>query len=252
MDRDRPSDDPERMHRSTFRLREFLPAPDGGLPGVPGSGGSGSSGGLPGIPGSGPLSGTGDQPQPPAPVTPPGPPAPPTTAQFAQPQPPQMPGVTYELAGWWSRVAAYLVDLLLMVVLAVPFFFIAAAIGVDTGSSSSGDGSFSFSAQDGQFLGVIAIFLIVVALYAPATMVWLKGSTPGKLALGIRVVRANGQPVTFGWALLREWVFKGIILGIANSITVGLAGLVNYLWPLWDAENRALHDMAAGSRVVRR
>lgn len=246
------------MHRTTPLLREFLTAPDGGLPGIPGSGSSGEGGGLPGIPGSGPVSGGGSAPQPPAPqsqpapITPPGPPNPPATPVFSQAQPPQMPGVTYELAGWGSRFAAYLVDVFLMILIAVPFFFIAAAIGVDTGSSSSGSGDFEFSTQDGQVLAVLGIFLIVVFLYAPTTMVWLKGSTPGKAMLGIRVVRTNGQPVTFGWALLREWVLKGLVVGIVNSFTLGLAGLVNYLWPLWDSENRALHDMAAGSRVVRR
>lgn len=231
------------MHRSTFRLREFLTAPDGGLPGVPGSGSSGGGSGLPGIPGSGP-----------APVTPPaGPPAPPATPQFAAPQPqPQLPGTTYELASWGSRVGAYLVDGLLILVLAVPFFFLAGAIGLDVGDSSSGDGGAAFSAQNGQVLGLFLIFLLVVFLYAPTTMVWLKGATPGKALLGIRVVRVSGQPVTFGYALLREWVFKGIVLGIVNGITLGLASLVNYLWPLWDSQNRALHDMAAGSRVVRR
>ncbi len=227
-----PPDDPERMHRSTFRLREFLHAQDGGLPGIPGDG---------------PL---GNQPQPaqpaqPAPVGGP-------TPQFSQPAPPQIPGVTYELAGWWSRVGAYLLDGLFMVVLAIPFFLLASAIGLDVGDSTSGDGGASFSAQNGQVVGLFLIFLLVVFLYAPTTMVWLKGSTPGKLILGIRVVRANGNPITFGYALLREWVIKGIVLGIVNGITIGLASLLNYLWPLWDSENRALHDMAAGSRVVRR
>jgi uncharacterized RDD family membrane protein YckC len=248
------------MHRSTPLLREFLTAPDGGLPGIPGSGSSGAGGGLPGIPGSGPLSGgtpqppaPSAQPAPPAPgLAPPGGPVPPATPVFSQAQPPQIPGMTYELAGWGSRFAAYLLDVFLMLLIAVPFFFIAAAIGVDTGSSSSGDGSFEFSSQNGQVLAVFGIFLIVAFLYAPTTMVWMKGSTPGKAMLGIRVVRANGQPVTFGWALLREWVLKGIVVGIVNSFTLGLGGLLNYLWPLWDSENRALHDMAAGSRVVRR
>lgn len=232
------------MHPSTFRLREFLTAPDGGLPGVPGSGSSGGGSGLPGIPGSGP-----------APASPAPPAATPSvTPQFSQPQPPppQIPGATYELAGWWSRVAAYLVDGLLIIAIAVPFFFLASAIGLDLGESSSGDGSVAFSSENGQFLGLVLLFLFIVLLYAPATMVWLKGSTPGKALLGIRVVRANGQPVTFGWAVLREWVLKGIVLGILNGITLGLASLLNYLWPLWDSENRALHDMAAGSRVVRR
>ena len=30
-----------------------------------------------------------------------------------------------------------------------------------------------------------------------------------------------------------------------------LVSLLDDLWPLWDRENRAIHDMLAGTRVVR-
>jgi uncharacterized RDD family membrane protein YckC len=71
------------------------------------------------------------------------------------------------------------------------------------------------------------------------------------MACGIRVVRANGQPVTFGWACLREVLAKWLLFGvIANSFTFGLIGLIDYLWPLWDEENRALHDFVVDSRTI--
>ncbi len=34
-------------------------------------------------------------------------------------------------------------------------------------------------------------------------------------------------------------------------ITFGILTLVDYLWPLWDDQNRAIHDMIAETRVVR-
>jgi uncharacterized RDD family membrane protein YckC len=248
------------MDRSTHAAhRPVLHAPEGGLPGIPGSGGSEGSGGLPGIPGSGPLSGSGSGPTPqPAPPAFPAQPeesgsiTPQATPSFSQPAPPQIPGVTYELASWGRRFAAWLVDGLIIIMLLIPFVAIASSIGLDTGTSTSGEGSFNFSAQDGQFLASFGLFLLVVLFYAPTTMVALKGATPGKALVGIRVVRAGGEPITFGFALLREWVLKGIVVWTANSFTLGLAGLLNYLWPLWDSENRALHDIAAKSRVVRR
>jgi uncharacterized RDD family membrane protein YckC len=66
----------------------------------------------------------------------------------------------------------------------------------------------------------------------------------------------------WGWALLREFVIKGLALGVASSIASGLTFfllgiggiapyLADYLWPLWDDQNRAVHDMIAETRVVR-
>ena len=70
--------------------------------------------------------------------------------------------------------------------------------------------------------------------------------------MGIRVVRANGEAMTFGWAMLREVAVKTLLFGmLLGSITLGLAWLVDVLWPLRDDENRALHDFIVDTRVVR-
>jgi hypothetical protein len=34
-------------------------------------------------------------------------------------------------------------------------------------------------------------------------------------------------------------------------MTIGIAQLVDVLWPLWDEENRALHDFIVNTRTVR-
>ena len=39
------------------------------------------------------------------------------------------------------------------------------------------------------------------------------GQTLGRMAIGIRVVRANGKPMDFGCAMLREVVVKGLLFG---------------------------------------
>ena len=36
-----------------------------------------------------------------------------------------------------------------------------------------------------------------------------------------------------------------------SSLTAGLASLADVLWPLWDEENRALHDLIVDTRVVK-
>ena len=157
-------------------------------------------------------------------------------------------GGSYRLAGWWSRVAASLIDglivgvggILLMVLLGATFsvgFFAGDEIGV-------------VSLMAGLFIGFLA-FAIVALLYAPWMMARTDGRTLGRMAMNIRVVRANGTPMTFGFAMLREVAVKWLLFGmVAGSLTFGLAYFVDVLWPLWDEENRALHDILVDTRVV--
>jgi uncharacterized RDD family membrane protein YckC len=65
------------------------------------------------------------------------------------------------------------------------------------------------------------------------------------------VVRDGGEPMTFWWAALREVVVKGLAVNIAASIIPIIPWFLNYFWPLWDDQNRALHDMAVSTHVVR-
>jgi uncharacterized RDD family membrane protein YckC len=154
----------------------------------------------------------------------------------------------YELASWWSRVGATLVDGLIIGVGALLILALFGSI-------------FSVGFFDSDETGVVALVVglmlsfvaisIVALLYAPLMMDRTNGKTLGRMAMGIRVVRANGQPMTFGWALLREVAVKALLFGFAGSITFGLANLADVLWPLWDDEHRALHDFVVDTRVVR-
>ncbi len=152
------------------------------------------------------------------------------------------------LAGWWSRVGAALIDgvivgigsIVLLIALTAPFgigFFADENVGV-------------VSIIVGFMFATLCV-TIVAFLYAPAMMARTNGQTLGRMALGIRVVRAKGQPMTFGWAMLREVAVKALLFGIASSLTFGLASLLDVLWPLWDEENRALHDFIVDTRVIR-
>jgi len=103
--------------------------------------------------------------------------------------------------------------------------------------------------------GVLAFFtyLIVAFLYSPLLMMRAgehNGQTLGKQALGIRVVRDTGEAMGFGWAALREIVVKGFLVAFAGAIIPFLPWLLDNLWPLWDSENRAVHDMIVSTHVV--
>jgi len=79
------------------------------------------------------------------------------------------------------------------------------------------------------------------------------GQTLGKQALGIRVVRQNGQPMDYGSALVRQWLVITLLIGVVGgAFTGGIASLIDYLWPLWDSRNRAVHDIIASTLVFAR
>jgi uncharacterized RDD family membrane protein YckC len=212
--------------------------------------------GSPPPPPPGPQAPTGPQapsgPQAPGVVAPPPPPGPEGPPSYGGPVPPggweqpiaQPQGWRGQpLASWGSRLGAYLIDalILLVPVIVLTVIVVAIAAGSDTGAIVTG------------ILGFLA-FLVVAFIYAPVLMAREgvnNGQTWGKQMLGIRVVRDNGQTMTFGWAALREIAVKGLAVTIASSIIPFIPWFLNFFWPLWDDENRALHDMICSTHVVR-
>jgi pSer/pThr/pTyr-binding forkhead associated (FHA) protein/uncharacterized RDD family membrane protein YckC len=114
-----------------------------------------------------------------------------------------------QLSGWWRRVGAVLLD----GIISIPFLVIG--------------------------------YVLIVAPILMKREGEHNGQTWGKQALGIRVVRNDGQPFSFGTALLRDFVIKGLFS------VVSFVYLVDVLWPLWDPQNEALHDKLATTHVFR-
>ena len=152
------------------------------------------------------------------------------------------------LSGWWRRVGAQIIDglivgagaLVLMVALTAPF-----SIGFFAGDT------FGFLSLIVGLLIAILCVSIAAFLYAPAMMARTNGRTLGRMATGIRVVRADGKPIDFGFAMLREVAVKALLFGFIAAATGGLSFLADVLWPLWDEENRALHDFVVDTRTIR-
>ena len=171
-------------------------------------------------------------------------PAPPG-AGGPQPSVPAEAGGRPVLSGWWRRVGAQLIDGTIIFVGALIILGILGALGL---SVDSYGGAVALIVA-----ALIAVFAITVVafLYAPILMSRTNGQTLGRMALGIRVIRADGGPMTFWFAMLREVVVKALLVGVISSATFGLASLLDALWPLWDEENRALHDLVVNTRVIR-
>jgi len=88
---------------------------------------------------------------------------------------------------------------------------------------------------------VLAMLLFPWTYYVVFTALY--GATPGKMLLGIRVVKSDGRPVGWFTAFMREVVGKI------------LSSLPPYLGPLWaffHPKRQAWHDLIANTLVVHR
>jgi uncharacterized RDD family membrane protein YckC len=153
---------------------------------------------------------------------------------------------------WWRRVAAALIDSVLVVLL---IELLLAIIGYKT-LFLQGHVVHDTTAR---IVGILA-----AALYYPVVMTRTDGRTLGKLAMGIRVVRTDRHAMGLVRATLREVIIKVALFGTLASLPIEKGGVftllrlmgllfvaLDFLWPLWDGENRALHDMLAHTRVLR-
>jgi uncharacterized RDD family membrane protein YckC len=148
--------------------------------------------------------------------------------------------IRYELAGLGSRFLALMVDMLAQTVIAIVVLF-----------------GFAFASPALQRLGpfasknaygwvvafAILIFFLIFFGWFIIFEAWWSGRTPGKRALGLRVVRDGGFPLDLGAAIIRNLVrIAELILGFYAISAVSA---------LISKENKRLGDFAAGTLVVR-
>lgn len=129
-----------------------------------------------------------------------------------------------EYMGYWIRVAAALIDaILLSIVAAVVGLVLRSLLGFGWGGASS------------NFIGIAVGWTYHVAF------ITAKGQTLGKMAVGVQVVNREGNIPGFGAVLLRE---------IVGKFLSGIALLLGFLWVGWDREKRGWHDHIGGTWVV--
>jgi uncharacterized RDD family membrane protein YckC len=141
----------------------------------------------------------------------------------------------HELASWGRRLAALLVDVVVLG-LVIGATLLAAGIQVD---------DLRDRIRDGETLLVVVLFLIPEAIYYTA-LIGSRSQTFGKMALGIKVVDAESRgPIGYPRAF-RRWLSTAALRALFTIPTI-----VDHLWPLRDPRNQALHDKFARSVVVR-
>ena len=141
-------------------------------------------------------------------------------AAVKQPVPTVIPGaepvpvVAVEYMGFWIRLAAAIIDIVVISVISSLISFV---------------------------LVPFAFWIIIFWLYY-WLFTGLKGQTPGKMVVGIRVVNAEGSIPGLGSAALRE---------IPGKILSFIAIWLGFLWIIWDGQKQGWHDKIANTYVLK-
>lgn len=140
-----------------------------------------------------------------------------------------------EYAGFWLRFVALIID---GIVMAIPQYALMFAM----------IGSFSVQPEDAaDMLPVLMIYYVLIIV-----MQWLyyalmesskNQATLGKMALGIKVTDLDyGGPISFGQATGRYF----------GKLVSGLILAIGYIMAGFTERKQALHDMMAGTLVVKK
>ncbi len=140
-------------------------------------------------------------------------------------------------AGFWLRLAALLVDIVLIVAVSLAVGF---TIGIVAGVTGGNVAAIIGTPEEFGLFDLIS--LILQWLYFAGMESSASGNTFGKRAVGICVVDLQGQRISFGKATGRYF----------GKILSALIVLIGYFMAGFTARKQALHDMMAGTLVIKK
>ncbi len=140
-------------------------------------------------------------------------------------------------AGFWKRVAAYFIDYFIT-------SLIGGVVGAIIGAVMGGALSLGSSPGSSGFLLIQLVSGLVGFAISVTYFSWFHSSalqaTPGKLAIGIKVVRGNGEPISF-------------LRGVGRCFAMILSGLIlciGYVMAAFTERKQGLHDLMCDTLVV--
>lgn len=146
-------------------------------------------------------------------------------------------------AGFWIRVLGYLVDIIILGVVAgvLQVTVIGSMIRIPPRIQPGAPPDPAVFAPLLGMLGLVYLIQIAIAACYEGFFVAKLGATPGKLVIGVKVVRPDGSAVSLGRAFGRYFakILSSMILFI-GFIMIG-----------FDSQKRGLHDMICDTRVVK-
>ena len=147
----------------------------------------------------------------------------------------------HELAGYWARIAAYLIDSILV------------SVGVLAVLLVVKPELFDHSPEKAPFAILLTILLSLrgVQFLYEALLLARDGQTLGKKALKIRVIRSDGQDLDIMSSITRPFflhclAFFQLLLGFP-----WMFAFLDYILIFSNKQRKCLHDILARTRVVR-
>jgi len=149
----------------------------------------------------------------------------------------------YYVCGFWKRLLAACIDLVIILPVSLLFCKIAGALtGLGLPPSRVQGLDFWLDlllAGDSTLIGALGLTLAIASIYSLIFHISM-GRTVGMRALKLRIIDIYGDPPSTNRALLRT---AGYVLGVAS---LGLG----FVWIAIDSEKRGLQDWVAGTYVI--
>jgi uncharacterized RDD family membrane protein YckC len=152
--------------------------------------------------------------------------------------------VAFHYAGFWIRFVASLLDGIILAVVAgiLSAFFLPSFMPREIiRGNPTPEESVAMLAPMLGMMGVSILVNMLVACSYETFFVARLGATPGKMALGLKVVRPDGGPVSAGRAAGRYF----------SKLISSMILMIGYIMAGFDSQKRALHDMICDTRVIK-
>ncbi len=140
-------------------------------------------------------------------------------------------------AGIWIRMAAWIADVLFLFLPTVVAALVVWAT-INLGGWLGGE----INDQVKVFAGISSVIIVMVGGFQYFTLfVGWRGQTPGKMLFGLKIIRVTGEHMTYGRACLRSlcWILSLLLFSLG------------FLMIAFTRQKQGLHDMLAGSYVIR-
>jgi uncharacterized RDD family membrane protein YckC len=147
-------------------------------------------------------------------------------------------GISFRVAGLATRFAAALLDGLLLLIL----LFVATVLISAIADTLAGTGTGSSAVEVLSLAGLLlaACLLLIAILYFTIAQAVSGGRTPGKAAMGLRVIRIDGGTANVGAYFLRSAAY-------IPDLLLAVGPILMFFHP----QSRRLGDLLAGTVVVR-
>jgi uncharacterized RDD family membrane protein YckC len=145
-------------------------------------------------------------------------------------------------AGFWIRFVSSLIDGIIMGVVAgiVQVVLFGSLYLIPASQSGRVPDPTAIGSALG-LIGIVYVIQIALASTYEAFFIAKLGATPGKMVIGVKVLRPDGSPVSLGRAYGRYFA------KFISALTL----LIGFIMAGFDSQKRALHDMICDTRVVK-